>query len=156
MWAETVRYGEYSKPGEFVYDHPFQWGSRRIGPDLHRVGGKYSHDWHVRHMFDPRQMVLGSIMPAYPHLLKQELDYGKVPSRVAAMRTLGVPYERELLSNGGERAIELAKTQAAEINAQLLEQGGYDDVADTKVIALVAYLQRLGIDISATPEEGAE
>jgi cytochrome c oxidase cbb3-type subunit I/II len=153
MWAETQRYGEYSKPGEFVYDHPFQWGSRRIGPDLHRVGGKYSHDWHVRHMDDPRKMVTGSIMPGYKHLLLKGIPYEKIPSRVQGMALIGVPYEDALLANDGAGAIEHARAQAERINAELIEQGGYPDVADKQVLALVAYLQRLGTDISATPEE---
>ncbi len=153
MWAETQRYGEYSKPGEFVYDHPFQWGSRRIGPDLHREGGTRGHDWHVRHLEDPRWSSPGSIMPAYKHLLKKDIPYDKIPSRVRVMSILGVPYDEALLVNGGELAIESAREQAAGINAQLIEQGGYQDVEGKQVLALVAYLQRLGTDISATPEE---
>src|SRR5690349_11930500 len=80
--AETERYGEYSKPGEFIYDRPFQWGSRRIGPDLHRVGGKYPYVWHVRHMAEPSVLVRGSIMPSYASLLSEDLDYSIVQSRV--------------------------------------------------------------------------
>ena len=92
IWAETKRYGEYSKPGEFVYDHPFQWGSRRIGPDLAREGGKQSSDWHVRHLENPRQLIAQSIMPAYPHLLNKTLDFDGIQSRVNVMAMLGVPY----------------------------------------------------------------
>ncbi len=151
IWAETRRYGEYSKPGEFVYDHPFQWGSRRIGPDLHRVGGKYSHDWHVRHFENPRQLVQGSIMPTYAHLLEQGTDYGEIRATVGAMVALGVPYSRD----EAERAEDLARAQAAAIAAELEGQGGYKNMGDKKVIALVAYLQRLGTDISKTTAAAA-
>jgi cytochrome c oxidase cbb3-type subunit I/II len=147
IWAETRRYGEYSKPGEFVYDHPFQWGSRRIGPDLHRVGGKYSHDWHVRHMENPRQVVQGSIMPTYAHLLEQDIPYDVLQPRMKAMRLIGVPYSQDEIDN----AESLARAQAASMVAELKKQGGYDGLDDKKVIALVAYLQRLGVDISKTP-----
>jgi cytochrome c oxidase cbb3-type subunit I/II len=144
IWAETVRYGEYSKAGEFIYDHPFQWGSRRIGPDLHRVGGKYSYDWHVRHFEDPRQMVAGSIMPTYAHLLKQKIDYDGLPAHLGALRLAGVPYS-DAEVNG---AAASAKAQAALALKDLVAQQGYDWVGDTKVVALAAYLQRLGTDIS--------
>ena len=142
--AEVVRYGEYSKPGEFIYDRPFQWGSRRIGPDLHRVGTKYSHEWHIRHLFDPQEAVKGSIMPSYPHLLKQPINYDGIQAKLGALRILGVPYSDEEYEN----AAQLAREQAAQIFAENVDQGGYDDVNDTKVIALVAYLQRLGVDIT--------
>jgi cytochrome c oxidase cbb3-type subunit I/II len=148
MWAETKRYapnGDYSKPGEFVYDHPFQWGSRRIGPDLHREGGKQSHDWHVRHMENPRQLVTQSIMPGYPHLLTQALDFDAIPARINAMAMLGVPYG-EAVKPG--RAVEMAREQAKQISDELVKQGGYTGMDDKKIVALVAYLQRLGTDIS--------
>jgi len=90
--AETERYGEYSKPGEFVYDHPFQWGSRRIGPDLHRIGGKYPDLWHVRHMEDPRAITPQSIMPAYAWLLSDDLAFDEIQRKVDVMAMLGVPY----------------------------------------------------------------
>jgi cytochrome c oxidase cbb3-type subunit I/II len=129
--AETERYGEYSKPGEFVYDHPFQWGSRRIGPDLHRVGGKYPSLWHVRHMADPASVTRNSIMPPFPWL---------------ATDLLGVPYG-DAINHAQELAHAQAKTLAADIKAQ----GGPDGLEDKKIIALVAYLQRLGTDIKAKP-----
>ncbi|MBL8745271.1 MAG: cytochrome-c oxidase, cbb3-type subunit II, partial [Phycisphaerae bacterium] len=151
IWAETKRYGEYSKPGEFVYDHPFQWGSRRIGPDLHRVGGKYSHDWHVRHFENPRQLVQGSIMPTYGHLLNQTIDWNEVPRTLHAMVLLGVPYDQSTQ----DHAIEIAKGQARAMATQLEGQGGYRDMQDKKVMALVAYLQRLGVDIGKSPAETA-
>ncbi len=150
MRAETERYGEYSKPGEFVYDHPFQWGSRRIGPDLHRVGGKYSHDWHVRHLEDPRQLIENSIMPAYPHLLTENINFEAIQRRVNVMAMLGVPYGDAL-----ENAPEMARAQASQIARELEEQGGYLDLDDKKIIALVAYLQRLGADINKPIDEDA-
>jgi cytochrome c oxidase cbb3-type subunit I/II len=148
IWAETVRYGEFSKPGEFTYDHPFQWGSRRIGPDLAREGGKQSHDWQVRHLENPRQLVAQSIMPAYPWLLQDTIDFASIPARVDAMAMLGVPYG-EALKPG--RAEAMAREQAQRIAGELLIQGGYPDMEDKKVIALVAYLQRLGTDLFAAP-----
>lgn len=146
--AETLRYGDYSKAGEFVYDHPFQWGSRRIGPDLAREGGRQSHDWQVRHLENPRQLIQDSIMPAYPHLLKDPLDFDAIQGRVDAMAMLGVPYG-ELVQKG--RAVEAAKKQAQELAEALKAQSGYEGMGDKKVIALVAYLQRLGTDISKPP-----
>ncbi len=145
IWAETKRYGEYSKPGEFVYDHPFQWGSRRIGPDLAREGGRQSHDWHVRHLENPRQLIPQSIMPAYAHLLKDDLDMPGIQKRVDAMAMLGVPYG-EAVKPG--KAEEMAREQSKKIAADLVAQGGYPNLENKKVIALVAYLQRLGTDIS--------
>ena len=141
--AETERYGEYSKPGEFVYDHPFQWGSRRIGPDLHRVGRKYPHLWHVRHMEDPRSTVAGSVMPAYPWLLSDALPFEKIPKRIEAMAMLGVPYPKEILRD----AAAVARSQAEEIAKEVAKEGGPEGLADKDIVALVAYLQRLGTDI---------
>ena len=150
--AETERYGEYSKPGEFVYDHPFQWGSRRIGPDLHRVGGKYPNNWHVRHMADPASVTARSIMPPFPWLLTDDLDWARVQANVDAMAMLGVPYGENVL-NG--KAIEDAKAQAEVIAKSVKEQGGPDGLAGKKITALVAYLQRLGTDISVKAPEAA-
>jgi cytochrome c oxidase cbb3-type subunit I/II len=152
MIAEDKRYGEYSKPGEFVYDHPFQWGSRRIGPDLAREGGRQSNDWHVRHLENPRQLVDQSIMPSYAHLLKQKLDFDGIQKRVNTMAMLGVPYG-EAVKNG--KAVENARQQAAEVADILVKQGGYPEMADKKVIALVAYLQRMGTDLTKAAEEPA-
>ncbi|MCA9286594.1 MAG: cytochrome-c oxidase, cbb3-type subunit I [Phycisphaerales bacterium] len=146
IWAETKRYGEYSKPGEFVYDHPFQWGSRRIGPDLAREGGKQSWDWHVRHLENPRQLVEQSIMPGYPNLLAEDLDFGGIQRRVRVMAMLGVPYGEAV--NDAEK---MARAQAETIATELVAQGGYTDLQGKKVVALIAYLQRLGTDISAPP-----
>ncbi len=159
--AETERYGDFSKGGEFVYDHPFQWGSRRIGPDLHRVGGKFSHTWHIRHMIEAAAMTPDSIMPNYPHLIRKELDWDIVDKRVRAMTLLGVPYSDEEVAN----ATELAQQQARDMVQEILEtdgpgaipyEEGWPALENTQVIALVAYLQRLGTDIYRTPEPTEE
>ena len=142
--AETERYGEYSKAGEFVYDHPFQWGSRRIGPDLQRVGGKYPDLWHVRHMDDPRAITPGSIMPAYPTMLTTGLDFDSIPVTMRAHQILGVPYTDDDIVGG----IAAAREQAAAISEGVVTQGGPEGLEDKKIIALVAYLQRLGTDIT--------
>jgi cytochrome c oxidase cbb3-type subunit I/II len=141
---ETERYGDYSKPGESVYDHPFLWGSRRIGPDLARQGGKYPDLWHVRHMNNPTEIVQQSIMPAYPHLLTTVLDFDGIQSRVDAMAMLGVPYG-DAVRNGTAPA--LAREQAARIAQGVAAAGGPADLADREIMAIVAYLQRLGTDI---------
>jgi cytochrome c oxidase cbb3-type subunit I/II len=145
IWAETKRYGEYSKPGEFVYDHPFQWGSRRIGPDLARVGGQKSNLWHVLHLKDPRQSVQQSIMPSYPHLLEEPLDFDEIQSHVRAMAMLGVPYGEAVKPGASAR---MARAQAASIGADIVSSQGPKGLEDKKVVALIAYLQRLGTDIS--------
>jgi cytochrome c oxidase cbb3-type subunit I/II len=155
LWSDTKRYGGYSQGGEFVYDHPFQWGSRRIGPDLAREGGKKGHDWHVRHFENPRSLIAQSIMPAYAHLLTEQLPFEEIPARVKAMAMLGVPYGQAVNS---ETAIAMAKAQANFIQAELSMQIGsdgkqpYDQLADKRVIALVAYMQRLGVDLTQ-PED---
>ena len=140
--AETERYGESSKPGEFVYDHPFQWGSRRIGPDLHRVGGKYPYLWHVRHMQDPTSTTPRSIMPPFPWMLTSDLDWAAIQSSVDAMAMLGVPYGEALT-----HAEAMAHAQAAEIAKEIEAQGGPKGMERKQIIAMVAYLQRLGTDI---------
>jgi len=149
--AETMRYGEYSKPGEFVYDHPFLWGSRRIGPDLQRVGGKYPHLWHVRHMQDPRSTTPQSIMPAYPWLARDHVDWRAVGRGVRAQMTLGVPYPRDTAAN----AAALARTQGQQIAGEIVQQGGPAGLEETKMVALIAYLQRLGTDIKQTTATAA-
>jgi cytochrome c oxidase cbb3-type subunit I/II len=148
--SETKRYGEYSKPGEFIYDRPFQWGSRRIGPDLAREGGVRSSHWHVLHFLNPQEFAKGSIMPTYEHLLEDELNFKQIPPRVRSAHLLGAPYEREL-TNG----VEMARGQAAEIAREIEEQGGMGGLEDKKVIALIAYIQRLGTDLFAPPPETA-
>src|ERR1035437_10009025 len=100
--AETLRYGHYSVAGEFVYDHPFQWGSKRTGPDLHRVGGKYSDQWHRDHLNNPRDVVPESNMPAYPWLLKDTVDAESMPAHMKALRIVGVPYTDEQIAKSSE------------------------------------------------------
>jgi cytochrome c oxidase cbb3-type subunit I/II len=142
--SETARYGEYSKAGEFVYDHPFLWGSKRTGPDLHRIGGRYDNNWHFNHMRRPGKVSPGSIMPAYTWLYDQSIDKTTTAGKIAALRKLGVPYEDgyEAVANA-----ELEK-QAQEIASTItLESGSMP--SDREIIALIAYLQRLGTDIKA-------
>jgi cytochrome c oxidase cbb3-type subunit I/II len=141
---ETERYGDYSKPGESVYDHPFLWGSRRIGPDLAREGGKYPDLWHVRHMNKPTEIVQQSIMPAYAHLLTDQLDFDGIQSRVNAMAMLGVPYGEAVTQS---KAPQMAREQARIIAEGVAAAGGPADLADKEIMAIVAYLQRLGTDI---------
>jgi cytochrome c oxidase cbb3-type subunit I/II len=149
--SENERYGEYSKAGEFVYDHPFLWGSKRTGPDLHRIGGKYSNMWHYLHMQDPRTMSPGSLMPPYPWLIEQELDTSLVKNKISVMRSLGVPYP-----DGYEDiALDDLNNQAYEITADLLDSGVLTE-PNKEIIALIAYLQRLGTDIKVKPAEGTE
>nr|WP_068833645.1 cytochrome-c oxidase, cbb3-type subunit II [Polaromonas jejuensis] len=120
--AETLRYGHYSVAGEFVYDHPFQWGSKRTGPDLHRVGGKYSDEWQRLHLVSPRDLVPESIMPAYPWLEKAPADAESVQRRMKALRSVGVPYTDAEIASAPE-----------EVKGK------------TELDALVAYLQGLGL-----------
>ena len=124
--AETERYGHYSVAGEFVYDRPFQWGSKRTGPDLHRVGGRYSDEWHRVHMVNPRDVVPESIMPGYPWLSKNKIDGADVQGRMRALRKLGHPYTDEDIA-GAAAAVD----------------------GKTEMDALVAYLQGLGTTIKA-------
>jgi cytochrome c oxidase cbb3-type subunit I/II len=143
---ETERYGEYSKPGESVYDHPFLWGSRRIGPDLAREGGRYNDLWHVRHMEKPSGVNPRSIMPPYPGLLTHPIAFSGIQRRIDAMAMLGVPYGDAV--NIGE---DMARMQAREVADQIVTEGGPGNLEDKEIVALVAYLQRLGTDIKAAP-----
>ncbi|WP_026994987.1 cytochrome-c oxidase, cbb3-type subunit I [Flectobacillus major] len=140
--SETERYGQYSKGGEFVYDHPFLWGSKRTGPDLHREGGKYPDSWHYHHMREPSSMSPGSIMPNYAWLLEQKLDVSNLQDKLKAMKKLGVPYDDYQLL----KAQEDLETQAKGI-ADNLAKEGVKVSADKEIIALIAYLQRIGTDI---------
>ena len=142
--SETERYGEYAKAGEYVYDHPFLWGSKRTGPDLLREGGKYPSAWHFRHMDDPRSMSPGSIMPRYPWLVTDQLRASTVKSRIGAMRSIGVPYP----DGYEEKAVADLKDQAEKITVDLA-MAGIRTTPDREIIALIAYLQRLGTDIKA-------
>ncbi|MFL0161872.1 cytochrome-c oxidase, cbb3-type subunit I [Aquirufa salirivi] len=141
--SETERYGEFSKSGEFVYDHPFLWGSKRTGPDLHREGGKYPDSWHYHHMREPASMSPGSIMPAYDWLYDQRLNTSQTQAKLQAMKTLGVPYDDVQIKN----AVKDLEAQSKEIQARLAEEK-IKVSADKEIIALIAYLQRLGTDIS--------
>ncbi|MEX2596613.1 MAG: cytochrome-c oxidase, cbb3-type subunit I [Salibacteraceae bacterium] len=143
--SETERYGEYSKAGEFVYDHPFLWGSKRTGPDLAREGGaklRKPNSWHYNHMLDPTTMSPGSIMPPYPWLIEDELDISQTADKISAMRTLGVPYPEGY----EEQALIDLGAQASEIAGDLAD-GGIEVHPSREIIALIAYLQRLGRDI---------
>ena len=148
--SETARYGEYSKAGEFVYDHPFQWGSKRTGPDLHRVGGKYGDAWHYNHMYDPTSMSPGSIMPSYPWLFDSKIDYDVTPKKIAAMITLGVPYP----AGYENKCVADAKAQGEAIVANL-KKSKVQEISplepDDEIVALIAYMQRLGTDIKTKP-----
>lgn len=141
--SETERYGEFSKSGEFVYDHPFLWGSKRTGPDLHREGGKYPDSWHYHHMRDPQSMSPGSIMPAYDWLYEQSLSTTQTQDKLTAMKKLGVPYTDAEIVN----AVADLNTQSKMIQARLAGEK-IKVSADKEIIALIAYLQRLGTDIS--------
>ncbi len=144
--SETERYGEYSKAGEFVYDKPFQWGSKRTGPDLAREGTgnlKKSDGWHFRHFREPSSMSEGSIMPTYPFLIEQKLDTSNTAAKINAMRKLGVPYDKGYENQANKDLM----TQANSIRINLKIEG-IQVPADREVIALIAYMQRLGKDIS--------
>lgn len=147
--SETLRYGPSSRAYEYQYDHPFQFGSKRTGPDLMRVGGKYPDLWHYRHMQDPRSTSAGSLMPPYPWLLKDKLDMSDMKARLKVMKKLGVPYT----SSDIENYKEAMDTQQTEIANRLHSDGNIsvDEVKDKEIVALIAYLQRLGRD--APPEE---
>jgi cytochrome c oxidase cbb3-type subunit I/II len=147
---ETERYGEYSKPGESVYDHPFLWGSRRIGPDLAREGGKYPNLWHVRHFANPREIAAKSIMPWYPGLATNVIDWSVIQKRVDVMAMLGVPYGDAI-----NRAEPMAKAQATDIANDIVKSGGPAGLQDKEIVAMVAYIQRLGRDIQGVATTGA-
>ncbi|RVU02842.1 cytochrome-c oxidase, cbb3-type subunit I [Mucilaginibacter limnophilus] len=140
--SETERYGEYSKAGEFVYDHPFLWGSKRTGPDLAREGGKYSNAWHYNHLLDPRLMSPGSIMPEYSWLIDQKLDTATTASKINAMRSLGVPY-----TAGYESQANADLDKQAQGIAENLAKDKIKVKSDKEIVAIIAYLQRLGTDI---------
>ena len=159
--SEVERYGEYSKAGEYVYDHPFLWGSKRTGPDLHRVGQKYSDNWHLNHMYDPQSTSSGSIMPSYKWLVQDELDKSDTENKMRAMQTLGVPYSEEEI----ERAQKWMAEQGTQIEENLYADpdfaANYEadkkyaeknneefvEMRNREIVALIAYLQRLGTDI---------
>jgi cytochrome c oxidase cbb3-type subunit I/II len=148
--SETERYGEYSKAGEFVYDHPFLWGSKRTGPDLHRQGGKYPDAWHYNHMENPRSTSPGSIMPPYPWLLTQNLDTNALPARIGALRKVGVPYPEGFENGPAQKELE---AQAKKIVANLQLGMISNAPPSSEIIGLIAYLQRLGTDIKSAPPQ---
>lgn len=162
--SEVERYGEYSKAGEYVYDHPFLWGSKRTGPDLHRLGGKYSDNWHLNHMYDPQSTSSGSIMPAYQWLTRNELDKSLTEAKMRAMVKLGVPYTDEDIANAQQSMLD----QGSIIEANLYndpdfveayeadkQSSGEDfvEMRNREIVALIAYLQRLGTDIKVNNVE---
>ncbi|MDB9961594.1 cytochrome-c oxidase, cbb3-type subunit I [Oceanihabitans sp.] len=156
--SEVERYGEYSKAGEYVYDHPFLWGSKRTGPDLHRIGGKYSDNWHLNHMYDPQSTSSGSIMPAYQWLVKNELNKSLTEAKMEAMVSLGVPYTADDIANAQQSMTEqgtqieqnlysdpdFSKTYEADKKAAGAE---FVEMRNREIVAIIAYLQRLGTDI---------
>ncbi|MFI0428111.1 cytochrome-c oxidase, cbb3-type subunit I [Mariniflexile sp. HMF6888] len=159
--SEVERYGDYSKAGEYVYDHPFLWGSKRTGPDLHRIGGKYSDNWHFNHMYDPQSTSSGSIMPRYPWLIKNELDTSQTEAKMKAMISLGVPYSEEDIANAQDNMLK----QGTKIEKNLYSDpdfvNSYEadkayakdndepfvEMKNREIVAVIAYLQRLGTDI---------
>ncbi|MEW2920260.1 cytochrome-c oxidase, cbb3-type subunit I [Muricauda sp. ANG21] len=159
--SEVERYGEYAKAGEFVYDHPFLWGSKRTGPDLLRVGGKYSDNWHLNHMYDPQSTSAGSIMPAYQWLVRNEHDRSGVQAKMRAMVKLGVPYSDEDIANATQSMAEQAQqieenlytdpefVKTYEADKKYAEENGLEfvEMRDREIVSLIAYLQRLGTDI---------
>jgi len=161
---ETERYGEYSKSGEFVYDHPFQWGSKRTGPDLAREGGLRPDSWHYQHMIRPKDISNGSIMPAYPWLKENDIDYDMIEAKINAMITLGVPYEKGFAKVAAKDAKEQALKIATNIINDLPDSymKGIDKNSEIKklqkkdIVALIAYLQRLGTDIKADKKENSK
>ncbi|OZC02441.1 cytochrome-c oxidase, cbb3-type subunit II [Rubricoccus marinus] len=146
---EEIRYGPYTRAAETVYETPHLWGSKRTGPDLMRVGGKYPHLWHVRHMENPRSTSPASIMPPYPHMLTRETDFESLPGKMRGLRRLGLPYTDAEIEN----AVALAQAQADSIAADVVAQGGPDRLARKEIIALTAYLQRLGTEFDGSPAE---
>jgi cytochrome c oxidase cbb3-type subunit I/II len=133
------RYGPYSRPEEFIYDHPFQWGSKRTGPDLHREGGKYPNVWHYTHMIDPRATSPGSIMPSFAWTAEWKVDLGTTPRKLGVMQKLGVPYTNADIDNA-----KVTYQKQAEIIVADLATQGVQIEWDRELVALIAYLQRLG------------
>jgi cytochrome c oxidase cbb3-type subunit 2 len=151
---EVERYGHYSLAAESMYDHPFQWGSKRNGPDLARVGGKYSDDWHRDHMRNPRAVVPASIMPGYPWLEQTPLDYSHIGDQLKVLSIVGVPYTQEMVDNAsadtiaqgagdGKAAVALQKRYAKAV----VRDVGADKGKLTELDAVIAYLQRLGTQV---------
>jgi cytochrome c oxidase cbb3-type subunit I/II len=156
---ESSRYGQVSSLNDSVWDFPFQWGSKRTGPDLAREGNRYPHLWHYNHMLDPRSTSPGSIMPAYPHLRTTRVDFGSLETRLSAMRTLGVPYEDSEIRNAETHARAEAREIAEELREQVELDGSASEVPleDSQLVAMIAYLQRLGLnEPNFRPADGGE
>ncbi len=161
---EVERYGHYSLAAESMYDHPFQWGSKRTGPDLARIGGKYSDGWHVAHMTAPREIVPGSVMPGYPFLAERKLDAADIATRMQALRLAGVPYSDEMITAANDDLAaqinpesEAAKSIVARYpKAQVRKFDGVASAEPTELDALIAYLQMLGtlVDFTKFDEAG--
>ncbi len=165
--SEVERYGEYSKSGEYVYDHPFLWGSKRTGPDLFRVGGKYSDNWHFNHFYDPQSTSSGSIMPSYKWLIRSELNKSLTEKKMKAMVSLGVPYTEEEIGRAQEWMLEqgtqieqnlfsdpdFQKTYEADKQAAAESGQEFIEMRNREVVAIIAYLQRLGTDIKVKTNE---
>jgi cytochrome c oxidase cbb3-type subunit I/II len=160
--SEVARYGDYSKAGEYVYDHPFLWGSKRTGPDLHRVGGKYPDTWHFNHMYNPQRVNKASIMPAYKWLFSNKaMDHSLIENKMKVMRTLGVPYTDADIANAMKSIEEQSTTIEKNLNsdpdyvksyekskAEIAQRGEtFVPMKDREIVALIAYLQRLGTDL---------
>jgi cytochrome c oxidase cbb3-type subunit I/II len=143
---EVIRYGKVSDAAEFVYDHPFQWGSKRTGPDLARIGGKYPDMWHYRHFYEPREVTAGSIMPRYIWMFDNKIDYSSLEKKMQVMLTLGVPYTALEIKN----SVANAQAQATTIAKGLAESGVPEKIVDKEIIALIAYMQRIGADFTKT------
>ncbi len=144
MAHEVLRYGKASEAAEFVYDHPFQWGSKRTGPDLARVGGKYPDMWHYRHFYEPREVTAGSIMPRYTWLFDNKIDYKTLEKKMSVMVLIGVPYSPEEVTN----SVANAQAQATIIADGLVASGVPAKIIDKEIIAMIAYIQRIGADYS--------
>jgi cytochrome c oxidase cbb3-type subunit I/II len=165
--SEVERYGEYSKAGEYVYDHPFLWGSKRTGPDLHRVGQKYSDSWHLNHMYDPQSTSPGSIMPSYKWLIRNKLDVSDTEAKMEAMVSLGVPYSKDEIANAKESMNIQAKkiegnlyadpdfAKSYEADKKYASENGlpFVEMKDREIVAVIAYIQRLGTDIKVKDEQ---
>jgi cytochrome c oxidase cbb3-type subunit I/II len=146
MAHEVLRYGKASEAGEFIYDHPFQWGSKRTGPDLARVGGKYPNMWHYRHMINPRDVTPQSIMPVYKFLAENKMNFDVLPAKMRAMKQLGVPYSDKEITEG----IATAQAQAKTITEDLMKSGVPKEIEDRELVSLIAYLQRIGVDYGSS------
>jgi cytochrome c oxidase cbb3-type subunit 2 len=157
---EAERYGHYSLAAESMYDHPFQWGSKRTGPDLARVGGKYSNDWHGAHMIDPRSVVPESVMPGYPFMAETELDFADAAEHLRTLRVVGVPYTDEQIAEAANDLAAQANVDGGDVDALLQRYpkaaiGNFDGDASrvTELDAMIAYLQMLGTLVDFTEYE---